>query len=860
MSGVDTVRGIAYQQAQGVLAAVEVVANLDLGSVRVEGTDDAVDIELLARDGTLRHAIQVKVRASEYTWGETALLAILRRWAALPDAAHASFEFLTDGRLGPSGQAVQRALEEAATGRSKALATLLGVNVDDPVYLALGKASIRQDPYNTGALLVRAERQVAAMLPQSRTEEDTREQATKAIDLLFRALFEYTSNSDPRLRVMDRQDIAALLGVPPEQAPAQRWEAVRERYLAAASSGSEEGLVVIQVTDAQAEPPMVIRQEEPGGGEGAEVGELLGGSGPVMLAGRTGTGKTTAVRMLRQQAAAEGEVVILAHAETYLPGRLAALTADGLASVLQEQCPTSTGAQALSDGRVTLIVDGASEVSEPTRQALGEELLAPVSAGYGARIVLVGRDDATLRSMLPTSVSPATYRMKSLQYAQQLELAQRAMTLLGGGGYGSSPAHAAVANIEKALGDAAGNPMLFSMALALLDEGTKLAGKAELYRAFLDQMAARNGAPALPAVRPALGIVYARLLNEGRRYADTYEWHQLLADAASSLSAIGMPADVQAMNDAARRCGLITSLGWDQTVVPLHDSFADFLAGAAHASGAAPLPRRLATGDDQRILFCAEIGGADNAVAALTARDLPFTTVAMAAYDHRSLDEQAPEIVASLLSCLIPKKDQTVVLSRLKDRRVLALRYHGQASDWIDNAAALRLSQTIPAVVLDEGCGPLAVATRLWRQCLLAELRQPATVSPKRPSTGQTTADALSAHTEKTALKIRQLIGLVAPPGHADRLTAQIGPLGLRAAISPPEQDALGTHIPVSYRYSDHTAIREESAGATIDRDAADGAHSTTLEHLLDSSPTATAVQRVRKALEALTLHSWLTP
>ncbi|GAA2658125.1 hypothetical protein GCM10010307_73590 [Streptomyces vastus] len=53
---------------------------------------------------------------------------------------------------------------------------------------------------------------------------------------------------------------------------------------------------------------------------------------------------------------------------------------------------------------------------------------------------------------------------------------------------------------------------------------------------------------------------------------------------------------------AAHDRGLISLTWWDQTVVPLHDSFADYLAGDAHARGRAPLPRSLSPGDEQRLL------------------------------------------------------------------------------------------------------------------------------------------------------------------------------------------------------------------------------------------------------------------
>ncbi|WP_060886175.1 ATP-binding protein [Streptomyces caniscabiei] len=856
MSGVDTVRGIAYQQAQGVLQAIAVLEDPDLGGLRIEGTDDAVDIELLGRDGTLRHAIQVKVRATDYTWGQSALLTVLQRWAVLPAAAYASFEFLTDGRLGPSGQRVQQALASAAEGDMDALARLLGLGIDHPVCIALGKATIRQDPSNTGALLARAERQVAAMLPSARTDEDLREQATKAVDRLFRALFVFTSNSEPRHREMDRQVIAAYLGVPAEQSPAHRWATARASYLAAAAQRVVQDAFVPSVANIQVPVSSLFRQREQGEGQKAHLGELLSGAGPVLLTGRTGTGKSTAVRILRQQAAVLGKAVIMVHAESYLPGRLAVLAADGLAAVLDKDFPTATGAQALLDNTVTLAIDGASEIAEPMRRALHQELLASVSSGRGARLVLVGRDVAALRDILPSSVSPATYQMVGLDHEQRVELVEKA-TASTGRPCPPQLAHAVVAPLEQTLDDAATNPLLFSMALSLLEDQTAPKGRADLYRAFIEQLAARNGAAGISAVRTALGIVFARLLNDGRRYADVYEWHHQLSQAASALRCVGLAADASALHETARRCGLITALGWEQTVAAMHDSFADYLAGAAHANGAEPLPGRLVAGDDQRMLFFAEIAGVSDEAARLVARDLPFTTVAMARYDRRPLGQEAPTEVTSLLRYLSPAQDPSVVLSQLKDGRILAVHPPSTGSGWIDVASALELAQTCQAAVVDQNIGPLAIATRMWRQALIACLNQ-RTYSPSRPEEGLTPVEALARHTERTALAATQMINRIAPPGHAARLRAHVGPLGLHAVIGQPQQSALGMHTPVDYRHAIDTAITEAAEGP----DPRGGEHggSTTLEHLLGSPPAATAARRVREAIEALTTKSWLVP
>lgn len=235
MAGVDTVRGIWYQQAHAVLAALDVLDDINLVALRVEGVRDVVDIELFTMAMSVHHAKQVKTRIEPYTWGEAELVAVLRRWANLPEADHATFEFLTNGRLGRSGEKVQAALEAAALGRPQALADILDEDIPGTACAALEHARVRVDPAGVGVLLLRAERQVAAMLPQARTAADAREQARHAVDRLFRLLFDRAANPEPEARIVTREEIAATLRVPADQPASQRWPgAVRDRYLQAA--------------------------------------------------------------------------------------------------------------------------------------------------------------------------------------------------------------------------------------------------------------------------------------------------------------------------------------------------------------------------------------------------------------------------------------------------------------------------------------------------------------------------------------------------------------------------------------------------------------------------------------------------
>lgn len=867
VGGVDTVRGIAYQQAHAVLTALDVLDDLDLGALRVEGADDVVDIELFTTAGTVRHAKQVKVRAEEYTWGEAELVTVLRRWAKLPDAAHASFEFLTDGRLGPTGEKVRAALEDAEQGRRQALADILEENADSAVCMALANARVRIDPVGVGALLLRAEHQVAAMLPQARTAADTREKAERAIGALFRELFDRASDPDAKERIVTREQIAATLGVPADQPASLRWPGgVRDRYLQAARTSPPDALVRSLVIDQARTRSTIRRYDAREDNDPLDVSALLLATGPVMLAGRTGTGKSTAARTLCREAAKTGRVLLLAHAETYLPGRLEALAAEALSGVLGEDLPSATGRQVLADRDVTLIIDGVSEVPAPVRAALHDDLLASVAAGRGAHLIVVGRDVALLREVLPSSVSPASYLMHELDPGRRFDLARQAVlgdrVVEGEQSPDAFDVRTVVAQVEHALGDAAGNPLLFTMGIALVLEGTPFTSRATLYARFVEHLAERSGATGIVIASAALGIVYTGLLDRSRRYADPYEWPRLLAAATTALQVPDPTIDLVAVQNAVRRSGLVNPIGSTQMLAPMHDSFADYFAGVAHARGLSPFPTHLRPGDEQRILFAAEIGGVDSELAALVARDQPFLSVLLADFDRRELTQASPPAeVEALLRYLLPEGAAcTVALWRTGDGRVVAIRHDRDQSTWVDESSGRTLLRTGSSIVLQDG-GPLMVAVRLWRQDLLARLRVRQALGMSRPRTQEEACSALATHAEEAATATARLIKTIAPPGHAPILAARVGHMGLSATVHAAEKDVLGISWPVSYRPAENIDVVAASARnqTPADRSTLLTYGQSDVNALIRDSPAATAATRVREAITALTRPEWLS-
>jgi hypothetical protein len=864
VSGVDTVRGTWFQQAHALLAALDVLDDADLGSLRVEGTEDVVDIEIFGTDGKLRTGKQVKTRSTEYTWGKAALLKVFRRWAELPGVSAASFEFITDGRLGPTGQEVSDALDEAGAGRPETLAELLSEDPESPACELLARASVHVDSSSTEEVIARANRQVQAMLPSPHTADDARDEAEVAVNRLLVRMLGRTGDADPSRRVFTRAELAGILGVPADQPAGMRWPGrLRDRYLDAASS-RELGPFAEALVGTRAPSMPLIRPVDDITSQPQPVTDLIQGTGPSVLAGRTGMGKSTAAELLRREGARQRRAVLVAHAEAYLPGRLAALAADAISEVLREDLPAATGRQALADRDVTLVIDGASEVPADIRQALEDELRAPEAAGSGARIILLGRDMAAVRSIFPASRPPAVYELAAFDRGRRLDLACRVLWGTGADDPENADRVAALqTDIDRAdhvLGDAAGNPLLLTMAMSLIGQGVEFADRAGLYDGFIELLAQRSGADGIAIAAAALGIVYAALLDRERRFAAPIEWARLLADAARQLSAIGVQAEAGALSEAARRSGLVVPIGWAQTLVPIHDSFADYLAGTAHAQELAPLPLRAVPGDRQRLLFAAETGGAGQELTSLVTRDLPFLMVQLAPHDRRVLTESAPDELREILHRLDPGEDYGISLRKIGHGRIVATRDRRQWR-WAEADDDAVLPATAPAVIVDDP-RLLKAAVRIWRQSLLLRLTAPHTLLVPEPQTQDEACELLAEHLSAAARATRDLVAEIAPPGHVGVLEAQIGPLGLRAVVEAPELAFGAIEWPVSYQKAAAITVRKRSFDAGDPQDM--GGHlswgSTTLSHLTRSGPQATAVDRVRSAIEEMTIKGWLTP
>lgn len=852
MAGTDTARGMGYQHAQSVMTALDVVGDPDLGSLMVEGTEDVMDIAVFNHAGQVEWAKQVKTKDHAYTWSQSELLDVLRKWAALDAAATARFEFVTDGRLGRTGEDVRAALVAAADGDLGPVATLLDLPETDALCRVMARCVIRQDEVGVGLVLAAAEREVRTL--QAVGPGDAAEMSGHAVDRLFTEISVRAGSSNPDDRVLTEAEILGLVGGTAAVEPADRWDhLLRAEYLAAITRLPTEPVV----------EPTLETPNEPGTlsfGFGLPVTHLLNSLKYVTLTGQTGTGKSTTTRVLRREGATTGDVVIITHAEAYVSGRLDSLIAGALSAVVGRDLPSLTGAQALNDDTVTIVVDGVSEVPPSVREALAAQLRPRSSAATGAGIILAGRDALRCRSVFATTVTTANLQVRPFDDNQCQTVAAQALA-----GSTLDP-KLAVRKAEHALGDMVSNPMLLTMALQLLADGTDFKDRAGLYVGVINQMANRSSTPDISVVTAVLGMTYAGLLDEDRRYATTFEWNRRIHDACETLTRIGVETHRDTVLAAADATGLVTKLGDSDVRIPVHDSFADYLAGVAHGERLAALPDLLTASDEQRILFSGEHSGATAQTAAAVARDLPFIAVAYARTDNRSNGPDAPQEVAALLHTLAPATATTVGVRMWNHNgRIVASIAGDRTTAWVDEPEGKALLASAPTSIVEQPNGPLATAVRLWSLYVTGKLRDTTPREPRQPIADEHTATtAVEVRTNEIATSIETILTAAFSPQAAASLQERIGPLGLRALIYADPHPGPQDDYTVLYQPADQTEVRPATsdeiarikAGGPLAFLEGDGGV-TGVTNLLDGTATSEAAKQIRKAANQAANTDW---
>ncbi|MGM7423945.1 hypothetical protein [Cellulosimicrobium sp. CpK407] len=887
MSGVDTVRGINYQHCHALLVALDVAADPALVGIRVEGTEDVLDLEVLGPGPSggspvVVRGAQMKSRIAPYTWAKGELLGIFRRWAGLAASKSAAFDFLTDGELASSGHLVVAALDAARSGELALIAELLGVADTDPMCKIAARVRVVSEPGSVEALLLSAETEIRARLTIGSRHPDANKEAVDRVNELFRLISTRSGMSDVDDRFISREEITAVLGGAGHLPATDRWaSALSGEYQAAAAA--------LDVSD-QVTPTLRAGWQS----EELRIEDLDSTSTPLVLAGRTGSGKSTLSRLWRHNAAVGGRSVVVCHVEAYVANQLDRLVADAVGNMVGRELPRVVGRQTLADPSTTLVLDGVSEVPPDLRGALAGELRTHMAGGHRARVVLVGRDESACASVYPTSVAAGRLFPQALGREQRIDLTAMALSRAdqteatpargaaatpgqpgdqsAPGGQVEVPADefarecaTALARVEHTLGDAAGNPMLLRLALELVADGMPFTDRASVYEGSIERMAARTNAGDVRIASAMLGVVFARLLDQGKRYANSLEWERLFSEATELLHDHGVATEIAPIREAVARSGLVnaivTGIGSTTLKGPIHDSFADYFAARAHADGLVQLPAAPIENDENRILLSAQMRMLSDAYVLTVAEHLPFTLVRLSESDHNTITSHTPEFVARILNAVLPDPSAVgVTMWRRKDGTPLAQVGTG-TSGWVelDEAPNLFASAT---VVTEPGDGPVAVATQIWRLLLNQRLRRRDSLRPRTPRSRQEACDQLTAHTDQVVAAADTILAEVAPPVAAERLAQTVGPLGKTGVIYEREREGLGAdRWPIRFRHSPETHLAPASdespaPGQTHDENKFNAAGS--VESHVSESPERAAAKEISSAIAKLTRYNWL--
>ncbi len=852
VSGWGNQSGIAYQQAHAVLACLEMldIENAEIASIGVESGQDVFDLELCNSEGGLVASRQIKNRALDRTWAPSDIYPLIRRWAVSDHPEGARFELRLGGRLGPTGETLVQAVRAASRGDRTKLVAVAQNQLTETEIDAAASVYVTVDPSPTSSLLTAGTQQALSYLPDARTGVDALDVADAIMGRLYRLVMDRTGSKSDDERIVTRAEVLDLFGLDQDQLLARWDQATAGAYVAAVLAQTTDPTVDVDLKRQQTPVERATSQVED---ELPGLDELLGLDVHILMAGQSGSGKSTAAKTLRELAARTGRPAVIVNSEAYIPGRLAYLICNALSLVTGKPVPPSVGRAVLNDSSAVVIFDGASELVASRRDELAAELAPFADAALSCTLVLIGRDPAVLNSILPHYVSKNAYLMRGIKPDRREDLVTGVLRPLGETDDGVIRSVAAKA--AYALKAAANNPYLLEMGAELVWRGFDIRGRAQMYTVFTHDMAMRKGLVDVQFCLLALGIAFGRLLDLGRRECDQFDWRQLLEGAAETLAAFSIDISAEAVGRAALQGGFVAYEEYDQTVRPVHDSLADYLAALTHDKGILALPATVTENDALRLRFLAELSGVKTPLGELVSRCIPLSTVEISAFDDAPLKVDSPEQIARYLENLLAGTAlgrHTVQLGTTADGRVFGFLDARANSETIPTEQIYDAGLNYGMVEVDGG--PLKVAVALWRSLLKSFLgdREP---GGRIPATADSAAAAVTLHRAETEHAISNIVAAAFPEPSRSALVGLAMPKPLAMVIRP-TINATEPYWPMLSRPSHAWQIDI----GDFDEWAKSGTHTGwgSVDSVLRVSPTDTAKKYVRRATDALVDVPWL--
>jgi hypothetical protein len=811
MAGWDTLRGVSFQHAVALLAAVDVLEAQYGGELQIESDADIIDLDVLT-DG-VRCSVQVRSRQEPYNWPPAELASVLGALieGALDEADQ--FRFVTDGPLSSESArtlmpAIRRLAAGDASDEDASYVNGLGLTTSEEL---LSRLEIQTRVGSTTALLAVAGTRMLSLLAASGTT--TVAESEDAIARLFQAIAVPGGAPEIEKRTFSREDLAGIAGVDLDAVDAgDEWDhAVRERYLATVVS---EGTIDVPlaapepaITTSGALLALGVVEEGLSGGEEITFGSGLDVSNlantPLLgLIGDAGSGKSTSLRFLGRQLAADGALPLLMSAGSYIEGDLLPRVQRLIERQVGRPLRPHAADRALADERAVLMIDGLTGLATEAELALLRDVRRLQERIPTLRLVSCDRNARLLHKLGLT-----IWELRSLDREKRRELAVAIV--------GESDADEALHEIQQRLPDAAGSPLLLTMALRLRSSGVKAGSRSALYSAAIDALRARADTVVTDSELAAITKVALALVEAGQYEADRYWWLLAIRNALDVLADGGLyevaETPAESVIESGIGVGLLIEQPGEATVTFLHDSFRDYLAAASIERDPNLLPSALTESWEPATVMIAEAAGV-SARLADAARSNIVSCAKLAPFDRDSSGERAREVAALLRSLIERHLGRSPDVTRLDHAKLLvcyetAYRYvlvhAGVGDDRVvdadELAAAAEQSSLVFAFPPDRG--PLSIAFGAWRELLaltiLDERLGPSRAIPKNDK--EILALIVADFRERRTL-LDELADAIAPT-LKERIVAELGWNGLTARLGQSQPTGLRPPYMTSARW-----------------------------------------------------------
>lgn len=783
---------------------------------------------------------QAKTRAEPHDWPPGELAAVIRRLVAEDRGGTARIEFVTDGQLSPEStsrfvDAVNRAGEGEATEEDWEY--LAGHQLTPRMVPALERVAVITRFDSPPALLDRIVRRVRALADLTATVSDD-EAELRVLRLLQRIDDCGSSAMDSESRIT-REEIAEILGLQLRVVDAATpWsDGVAEEYRQRIHElPSMDDLVELQAQP-QALTPTVsamdpLTDDDPLATPTREqVLDLL--DRDCLIVGPAGAGKSRSMEMLRRRASEVGLVPVLLAPRTYSAGGLPGAVGAAVSRLLGRALAPATGQLLLRSQETVLIIDGVSELADPQmRRALARDLDELQTQLHQPTLIVSGRSVGGLRPL-----DMPAYQLRELDREHREEIAE---PQFGG------QSRFVAAELERSLDGAAGNPLLFTMALELVAEGHEVTSVASVYAGFVDRLAQNAGVPdEMQSALGVVGVACAGLVAEGRFSLDRWSWLTTLEQAIDALAERGLVSDTVT---AVRVLDIMESIGLFVADEDLsgysfwHDSFRDWLAAEAIRNGIANEPAEFDRGWSTVAGHLAEAGRSDDLFLRACAANL-IVCANVAARDRSSNTDPAGkatlvfrELVARHLAAgpAEPLAGARIVVARTA-QGIVAYLVPWNAANPGDAVAGAQFGPKV---------GPLRIAVRLFEQ-ILRSLLEAQAVRPRRvPDEPTALARAIEEHFVRRREAMQRLLSETVPT-LAEAVEEHLGWRGLRATLSPrSDEDIGGASFSLNYSYdADSVSV------AVVDEQTRELRSRTLAEDFVRESPERAASAAVIQAL-----------